>query len=125
MEVSEHFAADALAFWEGRPAALTLFEALTRRLDADFPDIAAKVHKTQISFYRRHLFAMASRPRRREDALILSFGLGRPLTSPRIDASAEPYPGRWTHHAKLTGPAQLDGEALAWLREAWDFAARK
>lgn len=126
MDVSPEFAADTLRFFAGRPAALALFGALARRLDAALPDTAARVQKTQITFVHRRVFAMASLPRRKgEEGLVLSFGLGRRLDSPRIGAAVEPYPGRWTHHMALTDAAQLDGELLAWLREAWAFAAAK
>ena len=97
---------------------------------AAFPRAAVKVQKSQISFYQRRLFAAASLPLRRkknwpEHCLVVTVGLARRLDSPRVAAAVEPYPGRWTHHILLTAPEEADGELLAWLAEARDFALQK
>ena len=57
--------------------------------------------------------------------LTLSFGLGQRLYSARIDASVEPYPGRWTHHMMIGNCEEIDEELLAWLSEAALFSASK
>ena len=119
-----------LLFFNSFPELLPLYEGLVSRLQAAYPDFMIKVAKTQISFYNRHLFAMASLPRRwKKDGsgeyLIVSFGLGRPEPSPRIAARAEAYPGRWTHHVPVTDPGQMDEELFAWIDEAYQFALAK
>lgn len=130
MRIPEHCAADVLFFFDGHPAELALYEALFRAVEKVFPEGSVRVQKTQISFYGRHLFAMASLPvRRRKDwpkiCLVVTFGLGYRLDSPRVAMALEPYPGRWTHHILVTTADQIDGELMGWLREAWDFAESK
>ena len=130
MNLPEHYAADVLFFFDGHPAELALYQALTTQLAALFPDASVKVQKSQISFYGRHLFAAASLPVRRRrnwprECLVVTVGLSRPLDSPRAAVSVEPYPGRWTNHILLTREDQVDEELLCWLREAWDFAQSK
>ena len=47
--------------------------------------------------------------------------------SPRLEqiaAAAEPYPNRWTHHVPVATPAELDGELLDWLEQAYAFGQR-
>lgn len=126
MEHAEHYESDILFFFEGKPEALVLYQCLLKRMEECFPEAAVRVQKTQISFYGRHLFAMASLPRRgKERGLMVSFGLQRRLESRRIAAAVEPYSGRWTHHLLIKEPAQIDLELLDWLQEAWAFAESK
>ena len=130
MRTPEHYAADVLFFFDGHPEELALYEALFRAVEEAFPEGSVRVQKTQISFYGRHLFAAASLPvRRRKDwpkiCLVVTFGLGYRLDSPRVAVASEPYPGRWTHHILVTEERQIDGELMGWLQEAWDFAESK
>ena len=130
MKIPEHYEADLLFFFDGRPTELELYRALFSRVDAMFPQGSVKIQKSQISFYGRHLFAAASLPvRRRRDwprtCLVVTIGLARRLPPPRAAVSVEPYPGRWTNHVLLTRPEEVDGELLGWLEEAWDFAESK
>ena len=123
--------ADLLLFFDQMPDALPLYEALLRRMQAEIGEIQVKVQKTQISFYRRRMFGCVSfaRVRRRADCpqrwFTLTFGLDRRVESPRIEAAAEPYPNRWTHHLLISGEEDIDGELMGWLRQAADFAAVK
>ena len=123
--------AKELLFFNGHEASLTLYEALTRRITAEIPDVLFKVRKTQISFYNRHMFACVSflpvrrskdRPR---DFLTVTFGLEYPLDSPRIDAKTEARPDRWTHHILLGSAEEIDEEMMGWIREAAAFSAGK
>ena len=130
MNVSDHYFADVLMFFDGRPLELSLYQALFRQLEALFPDGSVRVQKSQISFYGRHLYGAASLPvRRRKDwpkmCLMVTVGLPYRLDSPRVVAASEPYPGRWTHHVLVTEADQIDEELMGWLREAWDFAESK
>ncbi len=123
---SEHCQSDALFFFDGRPAALSLYQALLARMRGIFPTLSVRVQKSQISFYGMHLFAMVSLPRRKcEAGIFVSFGFGRRVDSPRISTATQPYPGRWTHHVLLSSQAQIDREFLDWLREAWEFSEEK
>lgn len=126
MNKPAHYEDDLFLFFAARPASLPLYKALESVLEAEFPAAGVKVQKSQISFYGRHLFAMASLPRRKKDeGLLLTLGLGRPLDSPRVAYQSEPYPGRFTLHIPLTAPEQLDAELLGWMREAWEFNQTK
>ena len=130
MTTPEHYDADVLFFFDGRPAERALYQALVQAMEARFPETAVKVQKSQISFYHRHLFAAASLPLRRRkewprECLLVTFGLSRRLPSPRIAVAVEPYPNRWTHHVVVAREEEIDGELLDWLAEAYDFAAAK
>lgn len=113
-------------FFDRKPGAAALYEVFAGQMRAAFPAATVKAQKSQISFYGRHLFAMVSLPRRRaEEGIVVSFGLPYRLDSPRIAIATQPYPNRWTHHLTVTDPAQLDGEVMGWLREAWAFSESK
>ena len=60
-----------------------------------------------------------------ETWLTLTLGLPYPLDSARVAVKTEVYPGRWTTHLVLSSPAELDGELLGWLDEAYEFSQRK
>ena len=125
-----HYENDVLFFFDGRPLELSLYEALFRRLDAEFPDASVKVQKSQISFCGRHLFGAVSLPVRRkkdwpERCLVVTIGLSYPLNSPRVAVAVEPYPNRWTHHILIAEEGQIDDELLGWVREAYTFAESK
>ena len=120
--------AEELLFFNPMPRALPLYEALSDKLLAMFPNVAVKVQKTQITFREKYGFAFVSLRRMKgcpEVFLILSFGLSHRLDSPRVAAAAEPYPNRWTHHVIVSDQSQIDGELMSWLREAHDFALTK
>ena len=124
---------DILFFFDARPDALPLYEAVqAAALECDaFGPVRVKVGKTQIGFYNRRLFACASfaRVKRAEDLphpwLTVTFGLDRKVESGRIAIATEPYPRRWTHHIVIGAPEEVDGELKAWLRRAAEFAANK
>lgn len=130
MRTPEHYASDVLFFFDGKPLELALYETLFRHLEAEFSDASVRVQKSQISFYGRHLFSAVSLPVRRkkswpEHCIVVTVGLSHRLDSPRVAVATEPYPGRWTHHILISDEAQIDGELLDWLREAWEFAESK
>ena len=130
MKRTEHYESDVLFFFDGKPLELALYETLFRHLEAEFSDASVRVQKSQISFYGRHLFSAVSLPVRRkkswpEHCIVVTVGLSHRLDSPRVAVATEPYPGRWTHHILISDEAQIDGELLDWLREAWEFAESK
>lgn len=121
---------DEALFFQDWPQLFGLYMALRERLTARYPDMAVRVSKTQISFYNRHMFAMASLPARRKkewpgEFLMVSFGLARQAQSPRIAVCTEAYPGRFTHHVIVEREEELDDELMAWIGEAYDFALSK
>ena len=130
MNAPAHYTSDVLFFFDGKPLELALYETLFRHLESEFPEASVRVQKSQISFYGRHLFGAASLPVRRkkswpEHCIVVTLGLSHRLDSPRVAVATEPYPGRWTHHILLSDEAQIDGELMGWLRDAWEFAQSK
>ena len=121
---------DELLFFDRLPRFLPVYEALKDRLRARYPEMTVSVGKTQISFRSRYIFAMVSLPYRRkkewpEEYLMVSFGLPAQKKSPRIAASVQAYPGRWTHHVLVERAQDLDGELLGWIDEAHAFSMTK
>ena len=130
MKTPEYYESDVLRFFNGRPLELSLYEALFRRMEMEFPDASVKVQKSQISFYGRHLFGAASLPVRRkknwpEHCIVVTMGLSYQMESPRVAVAVEPYPGRWTHHVLVSEEEQIDDELISWLRKAYEFAESK
>ena len=115
---------DELLFFDSHPAALPLYEKLKERILAEVPEARIEVRKTQISFFTKHMFAAVSftpvrkAKERPEPFLTVTFGLRRRIASPRIDAAAEPYPGRWTHHVLIGSGEEVNAELMGWMLEA-------
>ena len=126
MTLPEYYESDVLFFFDGKPAALPLYQALFHCIEFAFPAASVKVQKTQISFYDRHFFLAVSLPRRKRDAgILVTIGLPGRLESPRVAVASEPYPNRWTIHIPVGEEAQIDGELLGWIKEAHNFALTK
>ena len=51
---------NAMLFFDQHPESYPLYEAFYEKLMSRFPEARAKVQKSQISFYNRHLFACVS-----------------------------------------------------------------
>lgn len=123
--------ADELFFFEGKPEALGLYEALTEKLGALGLAYSIKAQKTQISFLNRYLFACVSFARVKKKAelpahwLTVSFVLNYPKTSSRIAACSEVARNRFTHHVVVGTIAEIDDELLGWIQEAYDFSNSK
>ena len=121
--------ADELFFFDAKPAALPLYEAFRMAVLDKISDARIEVKKTQISFFNRRMFAAVSftpvrKAKERPDPfLTITFGLPYRKESLRIDAAAEPYPNRWTHHVMIGTENEIDSELLSWIEEAAVFAA--
>ena len=121
---------DEIIFWNDYPKMLPLYEKISSVLEERYPNMSIKVSKTQISFYNRHMFAMVSTSKKRKkdwpkEFVMLSVGLPYSLDHPRVLASVEAYPGRWTHHIVLTHEAEMDDELLEWIDTAYQFSESK
>lgn len=121
---------DYLFFFNEKPDAIPLYEAVREMICGELEDVTIKVMKTTISFSNRYAFAYVSLPVRKmkgrpELYIILTFGLGYQLKHARIAESVEPYPGRWTHHVIIQDAAEVDAQINEWLRGAYDFANTK
>ena len=130
MQTGEHYDADVLFFFDGRPLELGLYRTFFDELCRRFPDASVKVQKSQISFSNRHLFAAASLPVRRkkgwpEHCLMVTFGLGHRENHSRITVATEPYPNRWTHHVLVSERREIDTQLMDWLVQSWVFAENK
>ena len=122
---------DTLLFFNEHPGALPVFAALEEALYSLFPEAKKRVQKTQITYYHRHVFACVSFARVKRKAELpatwftLTLGLPYSLDSDRVAVKTEAYPGRWTTHLVISSEAELDGELLGWLAQAYDFSERK
>lgn len=118
-------------FFRAHLQAMPLYESFASRLLTELPATRIKVQSSQISYYYRHLLACVSllKVRRKEMLppayIVVTFGLPQRVLSARIDASIEPYPGRWTHHVLISDPAEIDDELMEWLHQAAVFSAQK
>ena len=120
----------AEAYFRREPELFDLYQAAEALLLA-MEGVSGEVQRSQITFraFGRDFAALSVPYRRKKEwpdhCLLLTFGLGYPLNSPRIAVQVEPYPGRFTHHMLLTRQEELDGEVLGWLEEARAFSASK
>lgn len=122
---------NVLYFFDRKPEALLLYEAFEQKVLSEISGVEVKVQKTQIAFSNRHHFAFVSflpvrkAKERPEIYIVVTFGLGYRVDSPRIDAAVEPYPGRFTHHVLISVTGEIDDELMGWVREAAAFADGK
>ncbi len=122
---------NVLFFFNEHPEALPLYEAFEKRLLAELEGVVIQPQKSQITLKNRRVFGavsflLARRAKARPDPYItITLGLNRREGSPRVDQTSEPYPGRWTHHLVIGAAEEIDDELMAWVREAFAFAAAK
>ena len=118
-------------FFEKHQGALPLYEKLEETIQREIDNVTVKVQKTQITFYKKRLFACVSFARVRKAAqlpdpyMVVTFGLEHREESPRIDIATEPYPNRWTHHVVIHEKEEIDEELMGWIKEAAVFAETK
>lgn len=121
----------SIIFFDGKAEALPLYEAFEQKVFSEVDGVKVKVQKTQIAFSNKHNFAFVSflpvrkAKERPEVYIVVTFGLGYCVESPRIDTAVEPYPGRWTHHVLISGEEEIDDELMGWVKEAAVFSAGK
>ena len=122
---------NTLFFFNGHPEALPLYEAFEKRLLSELEGVVVQPQKSQITLKNRRVFGAVSflPARKAKDRpnpyITVTLGLNRRLDSLRVDKASEPYPGRWTHHLVIGATDEIDDELMAWVREAYDFAAAK
>lgn len=122
---------NTLFFFNGHPEALPLYEAFEKRLLSELEGVVVQPQKSQITLKNRRVFGAVSflAARKAKDRpnpyITVTLGLNRRLDSLRVDKASEPYPGRWTHHLVIGATDEIDDELMAWVREAYDFAAAK
>ena len=117
---------DLAHFFDGRPEARTIFDALRSAVE-ECGQATVHVSRSQVGFRRRRSFAAAWIPDRylhgEHAPLVLTLFLPYRLDSQRFKEVVEPGPGRFTHHLELGGPAEVDGEVRRLIRLAWEAAA--
>lgn len=121
---------EEMMFWDRWPDLLILYQPFRDLVLSRHEDVDIRVAKTQISFYNRHMFAMASPPLRRRkgwprEYMLVSFGLPYQVESERIAESTEAYPNRWTHHVLVEEKEDLDQVLMGWVDEAYRFSMSK
>ena len=122
---------NTLFFFNQHPEAIPLYEAFEERLLSELEGVAIQPQKSQITLKNRRVFgAVSFLPARKAKArpapyITITLGLNRREGSPRVDQASDPYPGWWTHHLVIGSPEEIDDELMAWVKEAYDFAAAK
>ena len=122
---------NTLFFFNQHPEALPLYRAFEKRLLAELEGVVVQPQKSQITLKNRRVFGAVSflparKAKDRPDPYItITLGLNRREGSARVDQASEPYPGRWTHHLVIGSVEEIDDGLMAWVREAYNFAAGK
>lgn len=111
------------AFFNRMPEAYPLYTALKRVVLARQPDTQIVIQKTQIAFKNKHPFLMVWLPIRTINDrpaiyIVVSFGLDRAMTHPRIIQGVQTAPHRLMHHTLISDPSQIDETFLAWIDES-------
>ena len=91
---------NAMLFFEQHPESYPLYEAFYEKLMSRFPEARAKVQKSQISFYNRHLFRLCFLPAGKEEGRLAG-------TLFRSHAGASGTVGFWprgSENRTLSGP---------------------
>ena len=120
---------DILFFFDGHPGALALYQALAKCLLAEYPSTQIHVKKTQIGFHDGRMYACASmapvrrKAERPDPFLTVTFSLDAPDPSPRL-VCVPVRANRWTHHAVIGCPEDIDGALMAWLRASHNLTSR-
>ena len=76
--------------------------------------------KTSIHLNRNSAFAGIAT---RKDSLLLTLKSMRDIDSPRVSRREQASKSRWHLEVRLTDPAQVDSELVAWLREGYEISA--
>jgi hypothetical protein len=113
-------------FFAGHERSRALFDVVRARIESLGP-VEMRVTRSQVAFRRAKAFAWAWMPDvylGRGAPLVLSIALRRRDVSPRWKQVVEPAAGRFMHHLELHDASDVDVEVEAWVREAWEAAAR-
>lgn len=119
------------AFFQYREWAENIYNDLKEKLLSSFPVVNIRVQKTQITFSNTRVFGCVSflkvvkKSETRSPYIVLTLGLPYALSSLRVKAMTEPYPGRWTVHIPIFDSKEIDKELLSWIQEAYLFAESK
>ena len=124
--IASELSPEECLFFAGKPEEQALYALFRSRLLTEVGEAHIQVSKTQITFSGKYGFAFVSHPRRKKDqGILVSFGLFHRQESDRIQYASEPYPNRWTHHMLVQTPEEIDDELIGWIQEAYWFANTK
>lgn len=102
-----------------------MFEKLCGIVDG-FGDFDVRVSRSQVALRRKRGFAYVWLPGEylaEPDAeAVLSIALGRHDDSLRFKSVVRPANRLWMHHLEIHDLEDIDGDVVAWLREAFDHA---
>jgi len=118
------------AFFEKSPLSQDLFDVLVVSVITRFPKTTIHIKETQIAFKSTHPYAAVWLPLKPikdhpNAKLILSLGLDRELSDPRIIQTDHPYPERWMIHLILEKNKDIDETLLHYLGLAHTFSLTK
>jgi hypothetical protein len=121
---------DEERYFAGRPASLALYRFVRDEVLRAFPSAVADVQKTQITFRDPFVFACVWLPPRPvkghgDGHVVLSFSLDQPVDSPRVERPVQVRANCWTHHLWLSGPQDMDAQALQWVADSHALPRRR
>lgn len=112
-------------YLDEHPESRALFEQL-RRAIIEIGPLEERESKSQVAFRRRRTFALAWAPGlylgRRGAPLVLSVVLPERDTDSRWKEVVEPRLGVFMHHLELHVVDDIDDQAKAWIKRAYDAA---
>jgi predicted transport protein len=108
------------ALFEGKPAIRPLYQYVRGQIELLGDDVEVEPRKTYVAFSRGRQFALVQAQAHR-----LELGLVLPdaATTTRFRAAGSFGSGQTTHRVSVVSESDVDGELLAWLREAYEAAA--
>ena len=84
-----------------------------------FGPVAEETKKTSIHLVRHTAFAGIAT---RRSSLVLTLKSASDIRSPRVEKREQTSANRWHVEIRLTAPAQVDRQLMAWLRAAYELA---
>jgi Domain of unknown function (DUF5655) len=96
-----------------------IYDQLLNKLRG-FGSICEEPKKTSIHLVNTTAFAGVAT---RMNSIIMTIKSDRRLSSARIHKTQQTSARRFHHEVRLTSPADIDAELLAWLRNAYELSA--
>ena len=104
------------AHFEGKDAVVRQIYNRILKGCQEFGKVIEEPKKTSIHLVRTTAFAGVAT---RKSAIVLTIKSDLDLDSPRIHKSEQTSARRFHHEVKLTAPADVDTELIAWLKEGY------
>ena len=118
MSTTNGFAVKTL--FEGKEAVVRQIYYAILKHSRKFGPVIEDPKKTSIHLVNKTAFAGVAT---RKSALVLTIKSDRDLDSHRIHKSEQVSARRFHHEVKLTSPAEVDVELIAWLKEGYALSA--